>query len=296
VLVFAGGCDFVVRASVDTTGGDPDSGSFDSSISGDGRYVAFASRATDLVVGGGSAVEDIFVRDLKAGTTTRVTVDTGSGDANANTRHARISADGRHVVFASPASDLVSGEGNGSGAQCRRPLRRVPHHREQLRRHRRHQRLRRLRPRGVNAEDRIDRAELRRAGKLGHAHGDRNEIPARIGHAADVAADALAAKIVELPNQLRRSLIWDQGKEMAAHARFSVKTSVPVYFCDPRGPWQRGSNENTNGLLRQYFPKRTEIANYSQADLDDVAAQLNDRPRQTLGWRSPSQALDEALR
>ena len=116
------------------------------------------------------------------------------------------------------------------------------------------------------------------------------------GHAANVVADALAAKIVELPTQLRRSLTWDQGKEMAAHAHFSVKTGVPVYFCDPRSPWQRGSNENTNGLLRQYFPKRTEIAHYSQADLDDVAAELNDRPRQTLGWRSPSQALDEALR
>ena len=116
------------------------------------------------------------------------------------------------------------------------------------------------------------------------------------GHAADVVADALAAKIVELPEQLRRSLTWDQGKEMAAHARFSVKTGVPVYFCDPRSPWQRGSNENTNGLLRQYFPKRTEIAHYTQADLDDVAAELNGRPRQTLGWKSPSQALDEALR
>jgi IS30 family transposase len=116
------------------------------------------------------------------------------------------------------------------------------------------------------------------------------------GHAADVVADALAAKIVELPAQLRRSLTWDQGKEMAAHAQFSVKTGVPVFFCDPRSPWQRGSNENTNGLLRQYFPKRTEIAHFTQADLDDVAAELNDRPRQTLGWRSPSQALDEVLR
>jgi IS30 family transposase len=116
------------------------------------------------------------------------------------------------------------------------------------------------------------------------------------GHAADVVADALAAKIVELPDQLRRSLTWDQGKEMAGHAQFSVKTGVPVYFCDPRSPWQRGSNENTNGLLRQYFPKRTEIAHFTQADLDDVAEQLNERPRQTLGWKSPSQALDEVLR
>ena len=116
------------------------------------------------------------------------------------------------------------------------------------------------------------------------------------GHAADVVADALAAKIVELPEQLRRSLTWDQGKEMASHARFSANTGVPVYFCDPRSPWQRGTNENTNGLLRQYFPKRTEIAHYTQAELDAVAAELNGRPRQTLGFKTPSQALDEALR
>ena len=116
------------------------------------------------------------------------------------------------------------------------------------------------------------------------------------GHAADVVTDALAAKITELPEQLRRSITWDQGKEMAQHARFSIQTGVPVYFCDPRSPWQRGSNENTNGLLRQYFPKRAEIAHFTQADLDAVAAELNGRPRQTLGWRSPSQALDEVLR
>jgi IS30 family transposase len=112
------------------------------------------------------------------------------------------------------------------------------------------------------------------------------------GHSAEVVADALAAKIAELPAQLRRSLTWDQGKEMAAHARFSVETGVPVYFCDPRSPWQRGSNENTNGLLRQYFPKRSDLAPFSQADLDAVAAELNGRPRQTLGWKTPSQALD----
>jgi len=116
------------------------------------------------------------------------------------------------------------------------------------------------------------------------------------GHRADVVADALAAKIVELPEQLRRSLTWDQGKEMAAHARFTNETGVPVYFCDPRSPWQRGSNENTNGLLRQYFPKRTEIEHYTQADLDPVAAELNGRPRQTLGFKTPSHALDQALR
>jgi IS30 family transposase len=115
------------------------------------------------------------------------------------------------------------------------------------------------------------------------------------GHTADVVADALADKITELPAQLRRSLTWDQGKEMAQHARFSVETGLPVYFCDPKSPWQRGTNENTNGLLRQYFPKRSDLRAHTQADLDAVAAELNGRPRQTLGWRSPSKALDEAV-
>jgi IS30 family transposase len=116
------------------------------------------------------------------------------------------------------------------------------------------------------------------------------------GHSADVVADALARHITALPEQLRRSLTWDQGKEMAAHARFSVATGVPVYFCDPRSPWQRGSNENTNGLLRQYFPKRSNLAPFSQDDLDAVAAELNERPRQTLGWMTPSETLDKAMR
>jgi IS30 family transposase len=115
------------------------------------------------------------------------------------------------------------------------------------------------------------------------------------GHRAELVADALAERIEGLPEALRRSLTWDQGKEMAAHARFSIQTGLPVYFCDPRSPWQRGSNENTNGLLRQYFPKRSDLARFSQADLDAVAAELNDRPRQTLGWMTPSQALDQAL-
>jgi transposase, IS30 family len=116
------------------------------------------------------------------------------------------------------------------------------------------------------------------------------------GHTADVVADALAAKIVELPEQLRCSLTWDQGKEMAEHARFSVDSGVTVYFCDPRSPWQRGTNEHTNGLLRQYFPKRSDLTVHTQKDLDRVATELNDRPRRTLGWMSPSEALDEAMR
>ena len=116
------------------------------------------------------------------------------------------------------------------------------------------------------------------------------------GHTADVVADALADAITGLPGQLRRSITWDQGKEMAEHARFSVATGVPVYFCDPRSPWQRGTNENTNGLLRQYFPRSTDFRALSQQALDSVAAELNDRPRQTLRWSSPCQALDKALR
>ena len=116
------------------------------------------------------------------------------------------------------------------------------------------------------------------------------------GHGAEPVTDALSQAITTLPAQLRRSLTSDQGTEMAGHARFSVATGVPVYFCDPHGPWQRGSNENTNGLLRQYFPRSTDFKAVTQSDLDQVAAELNDRPRQTLKWKSPCQALDEALR
>jgi len=116
------------------------------------------------------------------------------------------------------------------------------------------------------------------------------------GHGAEAVTDALSQAVTTLPTQLRRSLTWDQGKEMAEHARFSVATGVPVYFCDPHSPWQRGSNENTNGLLRQYFPRSTDFKAVTQSDLDRVAAELNDRPRQTLKWKSPCQALDEALR
>ena len=114
-------------------------------------------------------------------------------------------------------------------------------------------------------------------------------------HRAEVVAAALAAKISELPHQLRRSLTWDQGREMAQHATFSVASAVPVYFCDPRSPWQRGSNENTNGLLRQYLPRNTRLGDRTQADLDDIATELNRRPRQTLGWMTPSQVLDRAM-
>jgi IS30 family transposase len=115
------------------------------------------------------------------------------------------------------------------------------------------------------------------------------------GHKADLVADALAAKITTLPAALTRTLTWDQGHEMAQHLRFTQVTGIEVYFCDPKSPWQRGSNENTNGLLRQYLPKTLDFKTLTQADFDAIADKLNRRPRQTLGFKTPSQALAEVL-
>jgi IS30 family transposase len=114
-------------------------------------------------------------------------------------------------------------------------------------------------------------------------------------HSAETVRDAMTAKIKTLPEHLFRSITWDQGTEMAQHRQFSIDTGVAVYFCDPHSPWQRGSNENTNGLLRQWMPKGTDLSVHSEADLDTIAYKLNNRPRQTLGWMKPSQRLAELV-
>ena len=130
----------------------------------------------------------------------------------------------------------------------------------------------------------------------GHGPGVRvKNGPALAGHGAEAVRDAIARTIATLPTQLCRSLTWDQGAEMTQHARLRVDTGVAVYFCDPHSPWQRGSNENTNGLLRQYFPKGTDLSVHSADDLAAVALTLNTRPRRTLRWRTPAEALDEVL-
>ena len=115
------------------------------------------------------------------------------------------------------------------------------------------------------------------------------------GTGAEQVADALKEQITTLPAQLRRSPTWDQGSEMSEHRRFAVESGVEVYFCDPRSPWQRGSNENTNGLLRQYFPKGESLAAVSQQRLDEVARKLNGRPRKTLGFVTPAEKLAELI-
>jgi IS30 family transposase len=130
----------------------------------------------------------------------------------------------------------------------------------------------------------------------GHGHRIRvKNGPAPAGHGAQAVRDAIAASILTLPEQLRRSLTWDQGAEMAEHAQLRIDTGIEIYFCDPHSPWQRGSNENTNGLLRQYFPRGTNLGRHRADELAAVALALNTRPRKTLGWRTPAEALNDHL-
>ena len=129
----------------------------------------------------------------------------------------------------------------------------------------------------------------------GHGDSRTKNGPALAGHGAEAVRDAIAAAITTLPEQLRRSLTWDQGSEMSQHAQLRIDTGLAVYFCDPHSPWQRGSNENTNGLLRQYFPKGTDLTRHTAEDLAAVAATLNSRPRKTLGWKTPAEALNDYL-
>ena len=131
----------------------------------------------------------------------------------------------------------------------------------------------------------------------GHGVGPRQKNgPALARHGAEAVRVAIAKSIQDLPEYLRKSLTWDQGAEMAQHEKLKSETGIDVYFCDPKSPWQRGSNENTNGLLRQYFPKGTDLSVHGEDELEAVAHTLNSRPRKTLGWKTPAEALEDVLR
>jgi IS30 family transposase len=126
-------------------------------------------------------------------------------------------------------------------------------------------------------------------------HGAGQEWPRLVGYGAQAMKDAIAAKITSLPAYLRQSLTWDRGKELAAHAQLTIDTGLQVYFADPHSPWQRGTDENTTGLIRQYFPKGTDLSRCDADEIDAVAIAPNNRPRKTLNWGTPAEALNEHL-
>ena len=133
--------------------------------------------------------------------------------------------------------------------------------------------------------------------EAGYRHKDTPKNgPALGGYGAAAMKTALANAMSDLPAELARSLTWDRGKEMSAHAAFKVDTGIPVFFADPQSPWQRATNENSNGLLRQYFPKGTDLSRWSANEIAAVAHALNTRPRKVLGWKTPAEAYDEQLR
>ena len=120
-----------------------------------------------------------------------------------------------------------------------------------------------------------------------------NSGPALVGHCAEAVHDGIASAVASLPEQLRRSMTWDEEAEMSQHARLKIDTGLDVYFCDPNSPWRRGSNENTKGSLRQYFPKGTDLSAHSKTALQAVALALNTTPHKTLGWKTPAEAFDD---
>jgi IS30 family transposase len=131
----------------------------------------------------------------------------------------------------------------------------------------------------------------------GYQQGQRiKNGPPLAGHGAKAVREAIVRSMGELPRQLRKSLTWDQGAEMAQHARLRIDAGLQIYFCNPQSPWQRGSNENTNGLLRRYFSKGTDLSRHTAQELDAVAYSINARPRKTLGWKTPAEVLDRFLR
>jgi transposase InsO family protein len=143
----------------------------------------------------------------------------------------------------------------------------------------------------------VERVKSHLVDTLGCGIAAFDEGPVRIcpGQDTETGVNALIKNARELPQELCKSLTWDRGKEMAGHKRFTLATDIQVYFCDPRNPWQRGSNENTNGLLRQYLPKGIDISSYSQAKLNAVARQLNERPRKTLGYQTPAEMFSQTV-